>query len=245
MAKLGYTWYPKDWNNSEKVFELTLVERGLYRELIDMAMLNDNKTVVNVKVWARKFGSSIEEIEGILIILVDLKLIELVGDMVFIPSCESRLSLVRAGAKGGSKSKPKPKPIESLDESLLEALPEAYDEPKEKKRKEIENKGNETSTKVEKIDFDILLKFICDTTERQYRTINAKVRQSFNARMKEGYTKVDIMNAIKNASKNQFHLDNGRQYLTPEFFSRSATLEKFSSVAKPVPQFDPNANPVN
>lgn len=102
-----------------------------------------------------------------------------------------------------------------------------------------------TPTKVEKIDFDILLKFICDTTERQYRTISAKVKQSFNARIKEGYTKVDIMNAIKNACKNQFHLDNGRQYLTPEFFSRSATLEKFSSVAKPVAQFDPNANPVN
>jgi uncharacterized phage protein (TIGR02220 family) len=103
----------------------------------------------------------------------------------------------------------------------------------------------ESPTKVERIDFDILLKFISETTQRQFRTINKKVQQSFNARLKEGYTKGDIMNAIKNASKNQFHIDNGCQYLTPEFFSRSATLEKFSSVAKPIIKFDPNSNPVN
>mgnify|MGYP000521508741 CR=1 FL=1 len=35
MAKLGYTWYPKDWGNSDSVFELSLSERGLYREFID------------------------------------------------------------------------------------------------------------------------------------------------------------------------------------------------------------------
>jgi hypothetical protein len=29
MAKLGYTFYPKDWGNSEAVFELNLTLRGL------------------------------------------------------------------------------------------------------------------------------------------------------------------------------------------------------------------------
>jgi hypothetical protein len=124
MVKLGYTWYPKDWGNSESVFELTLIERGLYRELIDMAMLSDNKIIYNVKLWARKFGSSEEEIEGILITLKDLKLIELNGEILFIPSCESRLNLVRGGRKGGKKSKPtqKPsvKPILKPFESLCE-----------------------------------------------------------------------------------------------------------------------------
>lgn len=110
MAKLGYTWYPKDWGNSDSVFELTLIERGLYRELIDMAMLNDNKTILSLKLWARKFGSSEDEIEGILITLENLKLIEIKGDILFIPSCESRLNLVRGGSNGGKKSKPTPKP---------------------------------------------------------------------------------------------------------------------------------------
>ncbi len=111
MGKLGYTWYPKDWGNSEKVFELTLSERGLYRELIDIAMLNDNKTKYNPIIWARKFASTEDEIELILIRLKELGLIiDKDHTFLFIPSCEPRLNLVRGGRKGG-KNKPTPKPI--------------------------------------------------------------------------------------------------------------------------------------
>ena len=142
MAKLGYTWYPKDWGNSEKVFELTLLERGLYRELIDMAMLNDNKTEVNVKTWARKFGSSIDEIEVILITLNELDLIQLDKEFLFIPSCEPRLNLVRGGRNGGKKSKPTESSIKNLTESLSEASTETSSKPniKETKKKRKENK---------------------------------------------------------------------------------------------------------
>jgi len=150
MSKLGYTWYPKDWGNSEAVFELTLVERGLYRELIDMAMLNDNQTIINDNVWARKFGSSVEEIESILLTLERLKLIEVTNDSLFIPSCESRLVLVRAGRKGGQKSKPNPKPI---------SKPISKPNPKQIEKKEKE-KGKEKEIKKEVfIKEEIWLKF--------------------------------------------------------------------------------------
>ena len=66
MAKLGYTWYPKDWGNSDSVFELSLSERGLYREFIDFAMLNDNKTELKKDVWVRKFSVSMNELNLIL-----------------------------------------------------------------------------------------------------------------------------------------------------------------------------------
>lgn len=120
MSKLGYTWYPKDWGNSEAVFELTLAERGLYRELIDMAMLNDNKTVVNYKVWCRKFDVEEKELELLIEHLMVLELINYNGEDIFVPSCEARLNLVRGGKKGGkksSKNKPTPKPFVSLGEN--------------------------------------------------------------------------------------------------------------------------------
>ena len=116
MSKLGYTWYPKDWNNSEAVFELTLQQRGLYRELIDLAMLNDNKTIVKSSVWCRKWNISDDDLWEILDFLIGLKLIEIpyvdegVDIGLFIPSCEPRLNLVRGGRKGG-ENKPTPKPI--------------------------------------------------------------------------------------------------------------------------------------
>jgi len=120
MAKLGYTWYPKDWGNSESVFELNLTERGLYRELIDLAMLNDNKTEIKLEVWSRKFAIDLDSLNVIISKLLKLNLIETKKDILFIPSCESRLNLVRGGANGGKKSKPTPKPIVKPFESLLE-----------------------------------------------------------------------------------------------------------------------------
>lgn len=132
MGKLGYTWYPKDWGNSDKVFELGLEQRGLYRELIDIAMLNNNKTVLNESLWIRKFNSNKEEIQRILKDLLDKDLIEIKGNNLFIPSCEPRLNLSRGGSKGGKKSKPAPKPI-------LKPAPKPIAKQKKEKRKERES----------------------------------------------------------------------------------------------------------
>jgi len=138
MGKLGYTWYPKDWNNSEAVFELTLQQRGLYRELIDMAMLNDNKTIVKSSVWCRKWDISYDDLWEILETLKDLSLIEIPDNSLedtrwklFIPSCEPRLNLVRGGRKGG-KNKPTSKPI-------VKPIPKpiAKQKKEKEKRKEI------------------------------------------------------------------------------------------------------------
>lgn len=112
--KLGYTFYLKDWNTSEKVFQLDLAERGLYRELIDLAFLNDNKTKINIAVWSRKFNADVNEIESILDVLQVLELIQIEDGIIFIPSCEARLNMIRGGKKGGQKSrknKPTVKPI--------------------------------------------------------------------------------------------------------------------------------------
>lgn len=111
MSKLGYTWYPKDWGNSEAVFQLNLTQRGLYRELIDLAMLNDNKTVINLNVWSRKWDVTANNLIDILDILEELNLIKRDSGKLFIPSCEPRLKMVRGGSNGGKKSKPTSKGI--------------------------------------------------------------------------------------------------------------------------------------
>lgn len=147
MGKLGYTWYPKDWGNSDAVFELTLSERGFYRELIDMVMLNDNRTKWNINLWARKFNAKTDEICDISDKLCELGLIEFrffenqdkeldAREWLFIPSCEPRLNLVRGGKNGGKKSKkdkPTPKPTPKPN---VKPTPNQ----KKEKRKEIEIK---------------------------------------------------------------------------------------------------------
>jgi hypothetical protein len=135
MAKLGYTWYPKDWGNSESVFEMTLSERGLYRELIDLAMLNNNETEIKHDVWSRKYAISVDELQLILEKLVSLNVIKINGSNLFIPSCEARLNLSR----GGKTSKPN----ETSLKNLLKPTSEPISEPISKQREreiEIESK---------------------------------------------------------------------------------------------------------
>jgi len=153
MAKLGYTWYPKDWGNSEAVFELNLSERGLYRELIDMAMMNDNTTIANFKVWSRKFAESEESLKKIIISLDSLELINYNEGTIFINSCEARLNLVRGGKKGGKKSaknKPTVKPFVSLEEKNDKPTPNQIES------KVKESKVNIKETKLDDIKKDTL-----------------------------------------------------------------------------------------
>lgn len=90
---------------------------------------------------------------------------------------------------------------------------------------------NHNKDKTIKIDFTSLLDIINKTQNRtgasKFRLINKSVKSKFNARIKEGYTKENILLAIENVSKNDYHFKNKYQYATPEFFSRSTTLDKY------------------
>jgi len=83
---------------------------------------------------------------------------------------------------------------------------------------------------IDVINFEKLLDYINLSFDRQFRTINNKVKQSFKARLKEGYTNEDIKNCIDNIKNNKYHIENGYQYCTPEYISRPVTLDKFSKV---------------
>lgn len=89
------------------------------------------------------------------------------------------------------------------------------------------NNTNVVSEKPQ-IDFDKLLSFFNTTTGKNIRVVNDKTKKQFNARLKEGYTKADIFNAIKNCYNDDYHQNNPK-YLTLEFISRSDKLEKYSN----------------
>jgi len=78
------------------------------------------------------------------------------------------------------------------------------------------------------IDFQSLLDILQVTFKRKFRVMNDKVKRSYKARIKEGYTIDDIHNAIKNCQANAYHKDNNYQYCTPEFFSRADILDKYA-----------------
>jgi len=98
--------------------------------------------------------------------------------------------------------------------------------------KELKNNKkdkNKENTIVESIDFDGLLKFINKTFSRQFKVINESTRKKYKARFKDGYTKEDVFNAIRNCKEAKFHKENNFQYCTPKYFSQEDTLEKWGS----------------
>ena len=82
----------------------------------------------------------------------------------------------------------------------------------------------------DKIDFEKLKDFINQKTGRNFKLVNKKVQGKYLARLKEGYSKQDILDAVSNAVKSDYHKGENFKYLTPEFFSRSETLDKYSNV---------------
>jgi hypothetical protein len=213
--KLGYTFYPKDWNTSEAVFELSLEERGFYRELIDLAMLNDNKTQIKLSVWARKFASDINTLESILDVLEVLKLIKRddLGKTLFIPSCEPRLNLVRGGRKGG-KSKPTPKPI---------VKPTPKPTPKQKKINIKEKKDNIGVEKKFLNWFNIQKKKFTNR-KGNFKGLSKTDFNNLKTLMKD-YNQDDFNNAIPSLFSNEWAKETNN--LTPTHFLRLDNFNKY------------------
>ena len=111
MAKLGYTWYPKDWKTNEKVFNMRLELRGFYRELIDFAYENDNNFKIDEIYWSRSLGITRVKLYKLLKELETLQVIKITNKTWSIPTVEPRIMLIRGGRKGGKISKPPSKPI--------------------------------------------------------------------------------------------------------------------------------------
>ncbi len=115
--KLGYTWYPKDFISDPEVMFMSAAERGVYRDLIDIAYMNDNEIRYTGEMLAKYTNSDIETIEKV---LAQKGKVEEFG--YSIPSCQKRMGIIERnrqnGAKGGrpknenssnSQTKDKPK----------------------------------------------------------------------------------------------------------------------------------------
>lgn len=92
-----------------------------------------------------------------------------------------------------------------------------------------ENKENKEDN-YNPINWAELIKFFNKETGKKTKIISLKARTQFLARLKEGYTKEDITKAIKNVSKDSYHIETKLKYVTLEFISRSDKLDKFSQI---------------
>jgi len=80
------------------------------------------------------------------------------------------------------------------------------------------------------IDFKLLLNFFNETYGRKLNVISDKTKKQIKERLKEGYSKEDLKQALLNAKNDPYHIENNFKYITLEFISRSDKFERYSQI---------------
>lgn len=88
------------------------------------------------------------------------------------------------------------------------------------------NNNNTTSIKV---DWSALINQFNSITGKNTKVISPIVKNKILARLKEGYSKQDFLNAIENCYNDKWHKETNHKHLTLEFISRADKLERFST----------------
>lgn len=85
----------------------------------------------------------------------------------------------------------------------------------------------EKENNIDPINWEVLLSFFNEKFNKKCTVVSNNVKSKFKARLKEGYTKKHIFNAIVNLSKDEYHIENKFKYVTLEFISRSNKLDAY------------------
>ena len=124
---------------------------------------------------------------------------------------------------------------QTLEGVLIESLQGKSKEERVKSKEESKNE------KTEQLDWSKLLNKFNSITGKKSRVVPSNVKKAILARLKEGYTKADIITGIENCYKDSHHQETNHKYLTLEFISRPDKLEKFVNVTplaqKKAPQY--------
>lgn len=75
-------------------------------------------------------------------------------------------------------------------------------------------------------DFERFLLWFNSFTGKRIRKLDNKAIRQITKLMADGYTKNELMMAVKNCAEDKYHKEN-RQYLTPEFISREDKFIKY------------------
>jgi hypothetical protein len=94
------------------------------------------------------------------------------------------------GSKGG---RPK-KPTETQETQVV------FEKPKKADNKNDNKNDND-------INYQALLEFVNKTFDRNFKVVNDSVKKKYKSLLKQGYSKEQITNAIKNCKSNKYHIE--------------------------------------
>jgi len=102
---------------------------------------------------------------------------------------------------------------------------EIFDTPTQEKCEDNSTSSNNTSL----IDFNKLKAYFNKVFNKNCKVINPDIRTAFNKRLKEGYSKEDILKVIDNCSHDKHHVDLDYKYVSLKFLSKPDIFERYAS----------------
>lgn len=137
---------------------------------------------------------------------------------------ESKAGVSREnGSKGGRP--PKPKQTQNNPVGFLET----QNNPEKPVSVIVSDSVSNNIPPIEKIDWDALIVKFNLFFNKKTKLINKGDRAKFNARLKDGWTKMDIAAAMESIRSDPFHKEEGYKHVTYEYLSRDGTLQRHAT----------------
>lgn len=224
-----FKFEPNEWENGN-IQMLSREEKGLFIDLCSMYWSRLGDVPLKLAIQKLCGGNATA-----LISLCDEKIIDIIDDYIFIKFLSEQLCEFEEVSKRKSKNAldgwKKRRELKGLSDRNATALISQCENDAIREDKIIEDKiiKYKKVNSVNTINWDGLLDFFNKTFSKNARVFETSIKNKYKARLRSGYTKEDILNAMLTVSKNKHHLENNYQYCTLEFFSRSSTLEKYAN----------------
>lgn len=218
-----FKFEPNQWENGN-IQMLSREDKGLFIDLCSMywSRLGDVPKKLAIQKLCAGNATALNS-------LIEENIIEILEDNIFIKFLSEQLNEFEDTSKQNSKNakegwekRRKQKAESERNATALNSQCEndAIREEKIRKDKIKEDVLNP-------INWDELLEFFNKVTKKKSRTIPDKVKKAFKARLKDGYTKKDIVLAIRNCYNDPYHIETKHKHLTLEFISRADKMDKF------------------
>lgn len=206
-----------EWDNGT-IQMCSKESKGLFIDLCSMywARLGEVKSKLAVQKLCNGDANALQE-------LIEEEIIEIIDDKIAIHFLDVQLKDFNAVSDKRKKAAEKRWLINN-DSQLVNA-----------NAMQVQSKCNAIREEKSKekninIDFDLLLEFFNNTYGRSLRIVSDKTKKQIKERLKEGYSKEDLKQALLNAKNDPYHIENNFKYITLEFISRSDKFERYSQI---------------
>jgi hypothetical protein len=230
-----FKFEPNQWENGN-IQMLSREDKGLFIDLCSMywSRLGDVPLKLAIQKLCAGNATALNS-------LCDEKIIEVIDGNIFIKFLSEQLNEFDDISKKNSKNakegwEKRRKQKEESERNATALISQCENDAIREDKKKEDNIYNNIQPKVV-IDWSALLNQFNELLNRTHKVIPEKAKRQLLARLKDGYTKQDIWNAILNCYEDDFHKESNHKYLTLEFISRPDKMERYSvEIKKPKKQ---------